>query len=122
MSGRGPAGASAAGSGEHDVEAGAPAAVASEHAMPSEAAGQESGLHHRHPHAATAANGGLAPSDSQAALVVAKGATSSRGDLATSSSEKAGSDEARWAAGGRARTLLLLRPSQLVAPGARPRT
>lgn len=99
------AGASAAGSAGHDVEAGAPVPVVDDHSLPSEAAQPQSGLHHRHPHSATAAgNGGLAASDSQAALVVAKGASSSRGDLAACSSEKAGSDAARWVAGSKGGT------------------
>lgn len=82
---------------EHDVEAGAPVAESDQHEEQHEPvdARQETGLHHRHPHAAAAAsNGGLVPSDSQAGLVAAKGVSSSRGDLTGANSEKAGSDTA----------------------------
>lgn len=100
MSGDGPASAGdpAARPEEHDVEAGAPAAASGDHEVDTEPAEarQETGLHHRHPHAAAgaAATNGLAPSDSQAGLVASKNASSSRGDLTGSSSEKAGSDTA----------------------------
>lgn len=100
MTGAGPAngGDPAARPEEHDVEAGAPVAHSADHEVQNEPdqARQETGLHHRHPHAAAAAttNGDLAPSNSQAGLVSAKNATSSRGDLTASGSEKAGSEEA----------------------------